>query len=215
MPVQRKGDPNRQADKYWGAEVGKNRTSQRKTGLQEMSAPEIESEVNETRIVPPTGSESDLPPPGAERVIYKFFFSKPYFVAFSFLITILVGVLQVHNQNNNASPFHTHPANMWAFIIATSIYSFAFAATSRLPPDTSRSLLAGFVAFFSGALSVVSIVWMFVPLWLAWLITILWFLLLGMVACDLFLPFFQRLFSWLMGSNAMDQQSTGQPSLPV
>ncbi|KAK9273300.1 hypothetical protein L1049_018107 [Liquidambar formosana] len=49
------------------AGVGKNRTSQRKTGLQEMSAPEIESEINETRIVPPTGSESDLPPPGAER----------------------------------------------------------------------------------------------------------------------------------------------------
>ncbi|KAK9273370.1 hypothetical protein L1049_018180 [Liquidambar formosana] len=148
--------------------------------------------------------------------IYKFLFSKPYFMAFSFLITILVGVLQVNNQTNNASPFLTHPANMWAFIIATCIYSFAFAATLRLPPDSSHSLLAGFVAFFSGALSVLSIVSMFVdPLWLGWLIAILWFLLLGRVACDLFLPFFQRLFSWLMGSNAMDQQSTRQSSVPV
>ncbi|KAK9274152.1 hypothetical protein L1049_018966 [Liquidambar formosana] len=32
-----------------------------------MSAPEIECEINETRIVPPTGSESDLPLPGPER----------------------------------------------------------------------------------------------------------------------------------------------------
>ncbi|KAK9274023.1 hypothetical protein L1049_018837 [Liquidambar formosana] len=132
--------------------------------------------------------------PSHERGICKFFFSKPYLIAFSFLITFLIGVLQVTNKNNDASSFATHPANMRVFIIATVIYSFAFATTLSLPPDTSSSLLAGFVAFFSGALSAISVIWMFLPLWLGWLISVMWFLLLVMVGCDLYRYSFQILY---------------------
>lgn len=125
---------------------------------------------------------------------YKFFFCKPYLIAFSFLITFLVGVLQVTNRDNDASSFATHPANLRVFIVATVIYSFAFATALALPPDTRNSIFAGYVAFFSGALSAMSTIWMFLPLWLGRLIFTMWFLLLVMVGCDLFRDSIQNLY---------------------
>ncbi|KAK9273088.1 hypothetical protein L1049_017895 [Liquidambar formosana] len=165
-------------------------------------------DVRPTQIIP-----SDRSPSTHEREIYKFLFSNSYFLAFSSAILFMLGILQVTNKDNVASVFATYPANLRAFIIATVIHYFAIATTLALSPDTRNSLLAGFVAFFSGAFSVILAIWMFLPLWLGWLIFTMWFLLLVMVGCDLFRDSIQNLYqkskeklsnrlNWLMGRNS-------------
>ncbi|KAK9274116.1 hypothetical protein L1049_018930 [Liquidambar formosana] len=166
-----------------------------------------------TQIIP-----FDRSPSTHERVIYKFFSSKPFFVAFSFLIMYLASVLQGINQGPGASLICMYPVNLMTFIIATVIYSFALAATMALPLiNITNTQLARFVTFFSGALSVGSVVWMFLPRWLGWLIFITWFLLLVMVGYDLFHHSFQMLYqktkeklhntlNRVMGQNLTEQQ---------
>ncbi|KAK9273995.1 hypothetical protein L1049_018809 [Liquidambar formosana] len=170
----------------------------------------------------PSFDSINLSPSTPERVIYKFFSSKPFFVAFSFLIMYLVSVLQGINQGAGASLIRLHPANLMAFIIATVIYSFALATTMALPLiNITNTQLARFVTFFSGALSVGSIVLMFLPRWLGWLIFITWFFLLVMVGYDLFHHSFQMLYqktkeklrntlNRLKGRNLAEQQHVNQ-----
>ncbi|KAK3195134.1 hypothetical protein Dsin_026444 [Dipteronia sinensis] len=83
----------------------------------------------------------------------------PYHAVFGFLIPLLVGVLQVNNQG-----FETHPANLWAFLLATLVYCFAFVADFKSQYyNPSYAKLYGLVAVISGSLSSVSLISLFLP----------------------------------------------------
>ncbi|KAK9273330.1 hypothetical protein L1049_018139 [Liquidambar formosana] len=107
-----------------------------------------------TQIIP-----SDRSPSTHERVIYESLFSKPVWKAFSSVIIFMLAIFEVINKDNVVSFFEKHPAILRVFIIAPIIHFFAIAAKSVLPPDTRNSLIAGFVAFFSGALFVILAIW--------------------------------------------------------
>ncbi|KAK2650618.1 hypothetical protein Ddye_018107 [Dipteronia dyeriana] len=44
-------------------------------------------------------------------------------VVFTFLIPLLMGLLQVNYQTKKVSPMDTHPINIWIFIAATWLYA--------------------------------------------------------------------------------------------
>ncbi|KAK2650632.1 hypothetical protein Ddye_018121 [Dipteronia dyeriana] len=108
----------------------------------------------------------------------------PYHAVFGFLIPLLVGILEVNSQGTNKSSFETHPANMWAFLSATFIYCFAFAADmkSQLHSSTTtgQSKLSSLTAVVSGSLSSVSLVSVFLSRLLGRLLFIIWALVIVM-----------------------------------
>jgi hypothetical protein len=68
---------------------------------------------------------------------------------------------------------------MWAFLLATFIYCFAFAANMRFK-CTRYSRLSGHVAFFAGSFSSISLVSVLLPaLWIYQRIMTLIFKILG------------------------------------
>ncbi|TXG62646.1 hypothetical protein EZV62_009640 [Acer yangbiense] len=97
---------------------------------------------------------------------------------FKYLIPMLITVLQVSSQRSE-SPFKSHPANMWISLIATFIYYFAVAAQLENTIFFERSII---VAAISGPLSAVSLVSMFLPGLLGFLIFIPWTLLTIIIA---------------------------------
>lgn len=104
-------------------------------------------------------------------------YSMPWHAIFAFLNPLLVGVLQVKGQSSKVSPFDTHPADMWTFLLATLLYCFAFAANIKYHgqrTSASYSRISGHVALLSGSLSSVSLLSIFLPTLLGRLIFILW-----------------------------------------
>ncbi|KAK3200389.1 hypothetical protein Dsin_023804 [Dipteronia sinensis] len=72
---------------------------------------------------------------------------------------MLIAVLQVSSKE---SPFKTNPAQIWVFVVATIIYCFAFQLSNAA------------VAVISGSLSIVSLLSIFLPHPLGFLIFIPW-----------------------------------------
>ncbi|KAL5798839.1 hypothetical protein ACOSQ2_003659 [Xanthoceras sorbifolium] len=97
----------------------------------------------------------------------KFVSRMPYHAVFGFLIPLLIAVLQVNNQGTNNYSFETHPANLWAFLLATLVYCFAFAADIKYKfynPRLRYAQLSRLVAVISGSLSSVSLISIFLLL---------------------------------------------------
>ncbi|KAK3195079.1 hypothetical protein Dsin_026389 [Dipteronia sinensis] len=80
--------------------------------------------------------------------------------SFKYQILMLIAVLQANS--NIESPFKTHPVQMWVFVVATIIYCHAY-QLSNAP-----------VAVIFGSLSTVSLVSIFLPGSLGFLIFIPW-----------------------------------------
>ncbi|KAK3195133.1 hypothetical protein Dsin_026443 [Dipteronia sinensis] len=155
----------------------------------------------------------------------KFFSRMPYHAVFGFLIPLLVAVLQVNNQGTNNHSFETHPANLWAFLLATLVYCFAFVADIKSQYyNSSYAQLYSLVVVISGSLSSVSLISVFLPDLLGRLIFVLWAfvsifvsrsLIIG-ICCWLYQTimkiFFQVVGIWnrFKGSGL-----TEQPRLPV
>ncbi|TXG62641.1 hypothetical protein EZV62_009635 [Acer yangbiense] len=87
-------------------------------------------------------------------------------------------ILQVSSQGNE-SPFKSHPVNMWISLVAAFIYYFAVVAQLEDTIFFEQSII---VAAISGPLSAVSLVSMFLPGLLGFLIFIPWTLLTIIVA---------------------------------
>ncbi|TXG62583.1 hypothetical protein EZV62_009577 [Acer yangbiense] len=90
----------------------------------------------------------------------KLFSHMPYHAVFGFLIPLLVAVLQLNQGTNNYS-FQTHPANLWVFLLSTSVYCFAFVADIKSNPSYAQRY--SLVAVISGSLSSVSLISLFLP----------------------------------------------------
>ncbi|KAI9182631.1 hypothetical protein LWI28_027345 [Acer negundo] len=96
----------------------------------------------------------------------KLFSRMPYHAVFGFLIPLLVAVLQlqVNNQGTNNYSFQRHPANLWVFLLSTSVYCFAFIADIKSQYyNPSYAQLYSLVAVISGSLSSVSLISLFLP----------------------------------------------------
>lgn len=99
----------------------------------------------------------------------------PWHAVFAFLNPLLIGLLQVQSQSTMDSPFKTHPANMWTFLLATVLYCLAFAANIKRRRLRSRyALFSRDVALISGSLSSVSLISIFLPGLLRQLIFFSW-----------------------------------------
>ena len=79
--------------------------------------------------------------------------------SFKYQIPMLIAVLQVSSRE---SPFKTHPVQTWVFVVATIIYCLAYQLSNAV------------VAVISGSLSTVSLVSIFLPRLLGFLIFIPW-----------------------------------------
>jgi len=124
--------------------------------------------------------------------LHGFIFSTPCHAVFAFLNPLLIGVIQVKFQGTAQSPFQTSSPSMWAFLLATFIYCFAFAANMRFK-CTRYSRLSGHVAFFAGSFSSISLVSVLLPALLGRLIFAVWIILPIMVARH----FVQFIFLWI------------------
>ncbi|KAH8488415.1 hypothetical protein H0E87_024181 [Populus deltoides] len=116
-----------------------------------------------------------------EESLQGFIFSTPCHAIFAFLNPLLIGVIQVKFQGTAQSPFQTSLPSMWAFLLATIIYCFAFAANMRFK-CTRYSRLSGHVAFFAGSFSSISLVSVLLPALPGRLIFAAWIILPIMVA---------------------------------
>ncbi|KAJ7962297.1 putative Transmembrane protein [Quillaja saponaria] len=99
----------------------------------------------------------------------------PWFAVFVFLLPVLGGVLQLHCQGSNSSPFETHPANMWVCLLAllTFCSSSAYYIKSHFH-STNYAKLAAQVTIISGSLASVSVISILVPGRLELLVFIAW-----------------------------------------
>lgn len=88
----------------------------------------------------------------------------PCHALFAYLNPLLIGILQVHCQATNKSPFETHSANLWAFLLATLVYCFTLTANTK-PQHCKTNFTEPFnnVALISGSFSSVSLVAVFLP----------------------------------------------------
>ncbi|KAH7576291.1 hypothetical protein JRO89_XS01G0028100 [Xanthoceras sorbifolium] len=95
--------------------------------------------------------------------------SRHHFV-FIHVIPLLIGLLQVDYQSKNASPFDTHPINMWIFFAATAIYCLGLSIKmdSQNHQSTYSQIITGHFILCSGALSSVSLASIFLPRLLGW-----------------------------------------------
>ncbi|TXG62634.1 hypothetical protein EZV62_009628 [Acer yangbiense] len=155
----------------------------------------------------------------------KFVSWMPYHAVFGFLIPLLIALLQVNIQGINKYSFETHPANLWVFLLSTSVYCVAFAADIQSKSYSANyTQLFSFVAVISGSLSSVSLVSMFLPPLLGRLIFIPWAFVFIVLSRGLIVSicrwlyqmiiktFFQVVGIWdrFRGSGLMEQ-----PRLPV
>lgn len=122
----------------------------------------------------------------------------PWHAIFAFVNPLLIGVLQVKAQGAYASPFDTHPGDMWTFLVATLLYCFAFAANIKCHPHQTKtcSRISATVALLSGSLSSVALLSIFLPPLLARLIFFSWTVLPLIVARQLIHQTFHWLFQW-------------------
>ncbi|KAJ6679430.1 PROTEIN putative-RELATED [Salix purpurea] len=100
---------------------------------------------------------------------------------FAFLNPFLLGVIQVKFQGTSQSPFQTRSPSMWAFLLATFIYCFAYAASMKFK-RSKYFRFSGHVAFLAGSFSSISLVSFLLPARLGPLVFVAWAILHIMVA---------------------------------
>ncbi|KAG5538642.1 hypothetical protein RHGRI_019264 [Rhododendron griersonianum] len=141
---------------------------------------------------------------------------------YTFLVTTLIGLLQVKYQNKNVSPFETHLTSIRSFVIAVFIYCLVTVGkiiTKNYGANCSKIL--GYVSLISGTLSSVSLAVIFLPTLLSSVIMfIIWAILFAMVARFLYKAIYQwfyqkivdavvqvlELCTSFMGQGLMEQQ---------
>ncbi|KAL5798850.1 hypothetical protein ACOSQ2_003670 [Xanthoceras sorbifolium] len=103
---------------------------------------------------------------------------------FIHVIPLLIGLLQVDYQSKNASPFDTHPINMWIFFAATAIYCLGLSIKmdSQNHQSTYSQIITGHFILCSGALSSVSLASIFLPRLLGWFCLGSWIVLPAIMA---------------------------------
>ncbi|KAG5231186.1 transmembrane [Salix suchowensis] len=116
-----------------------------------------------------------------EESLQGFIFSTSCHAVFAFLNPFLIGVIQVKFQGTNQSPFQTRLASMWAFLLATFVYCFAFAANMKFK-CTTYFRFSGHVAFLAGSFSSISLVSFLLPARLGPLVFVVWAILPIIVA---------------------------------
>ncbi|KAH7576304.1 hypothetical protein JRO89_XS01G0031400 [Xanthoceras sorbifolium] len=97
--------------------------------------------------------------------------------SFQYILPMLIGILQVSPPcKNDESPFKSHAANMWGFLVAVFIYYYFAAQITALQHDNHTVFfeLSISVAAISGSLAAVLVVSMFLPDSLGYLIFIPW-----------------------------------------
>uniref|UniRef100_A0A6N2MSG4 Uncharacterized protein n=1 Tax=Salix viminalis TaxID=40686 RepID=A0A6N2MSG4_SALVM len=114
-----------------------------------------------------------------EESLQGFIFSTSCHAVFAFLNPFLIGVIQVKFQGTSQSPFQTRLPSMWAFLLATFLYCFAFAANMKFK-YTTYFRFSGHVAFRS--FSSISLVSFLLPARLGPLVFVVWAILPIMVA---------------------------------
>ncbi|KAG5538644.1 hypothetical protein RHGRI_019265 [Rhododendron griersonianum] len=126
-------------------------------------------------------------------------------VVYAFLVTTLIGLLQVKYQNKNVSPFETHPSTIQTFVMTMCSYSLATVGKSITKKyDANCSKIFGHVSTISGALSSVSLAVIFLKTSLSSLIMfIIWAILFATMARYLY----QKIYQWFyqMSANAVVQ----------
>ncbi|KAH7576290.1 hypothetical protein JRO89_XS01G0027900 [Xanthoceras sorbifolium] len=115
---------------------------------------------------------------------WKYHISIRHHFVFTYVIPLLIGLLQVDYQSKNASPFDTHPINMWIFFAATAIYCLGLSIKmdSQNHQSTYFQIITGHFILFSGALSSVSLASIFLPRLLGWFCLGSWIVLRAMMA---------------------------------
>lgn len=99
---------------------------------------------------------------------------------FAVLIPVQLVLIQVHFHDS--SPLHTHPTNMWTFILCLFIYAFAFGGYNKLQictlQDTTYQDLCVKVALISRSLASTSLLSVLVSQSLQPVVFIICFILL-------------------------------------
>ncbi|KAJ6679437.1 PROTEIN putative-RELATED [Salix purpurea] len=116
-----------------------------------------------------------------EERLQGFIFSTSCHAVFAFLNPFLLGVIQVKFQGTSQSAFQTRLPSMWAFLLATFLYCFAFAANMKFK-YTTYFRFSGHVAFLAGSFSSISLVSFLLPARLGPLVFAVWAILPIMVA---------------------------------
>ncbi|KAJ6675546.1 PROTEIN putative-RELATED [Salix viminalis] len=116
-----------------------------------------------------------------EESLQGFIFSTSCHAVFAFLNPFLIGVIQVKFQGTSQSAFQTRLPSMWAFLLATFLYCFAFAANMKFK-YTTYFRFSGHVAFLAGSFSSISLVSFLLPARLGPLVFVAWAILPIMVA---------------------------------
>ncbi|KAJ6400370.1 hypothetical protein OIU84_015924 [Salix udensis] len=152
-----------------------------------------------------------------EESLQGFIFSTSCHAVFAFLNPFLIGVIQVKFQGTNQSPFQTRLPSMWAFLLATFVYCFAFAANMKFK-YTKYFRFSGHVAFLAGSFSSISLVSFLLPARLGPLVFVAWAILPIMVARStvqfICLWIYQRIMTF--SSISLDDMSIEeQPEDPV
>lgn len=115
-------------------------------------------------------------------------------IVYAFLITTLLGLLQLKHQNKKDSPFETHPINMRAFFVTLCIYCFALAAKTMVTSTNNfYSTIFGHFSLIFGSLSSISLAAIFLSHWLSHLILVLGAFLPLIIAREIF----QKIYLWL------------------
>ncbi|KAH7862888.1 hypothetical protein Vadar_010666 [Vaccinium darrowii] len=116
-------------------------------------------------------------------------------VVYGFLISTLIGLLQLKYQNKKVSPFETHPALIRMFVATMCIYSLAMVGKITAANYRAKCCeIFSRVSILSGALSSVSLAMIFLPPSLSSLIMIIiWVIFLAIVALYLF----HTIYKWL------------------
>lgn len=116
---------------------------------------------------------------------------------YAFLITTLIGLLQVKYQNKNVSPFETHLTSIRSFVISMSTYCLAMVGKTiaqNYGANCSKKIF-GHVGLISGALSSASLAVLFLPSSLSSLIVfIMWAILVAIMVGCLYKPIYQWLY---------------------
>ena len=123
-----------------------------------------------------------------------FISSAPCHEVFIFLITSLIGLIQVDYQSKSLSPFDTHPISMWTSFAAINIFSMGLAIKMELQTRSpSYSKILSQVIYISGVLSSASLASTLFPGL---------FIILVILAIMLIYILYKLMYKWIVRANS-------------
>ena len=123
-----------------------------------------------------------------------FISSAPCHEVFIFLITSLIGLIQVDYQSKSLSPFDTHPISLWTSFAAINIFSMGLAIKMELQTRSpSYSKILSQVIYISGVLSSASLASTLFPGL---------FIILVILAIMLIYILYKLMYKWIVRANS-------------